>query len=185
MTERRMDFCYATVPAETGITDSEINWCFGRRETPSIGWRRQRREASGETWSPQSLNTCIWIFPRTKKTKIYKKKMEIWQETWFDTLSCDNNGGKNFHGLKNTHQIEEMSPKREKLAINMIDLKAVDFSSQNVWNLQLPISYPSSQHHFHRQRSFARVQKSSENANSQHQVQSTASTEIWHFCFVC
>ena len=76
MTERRMDFCYATVPAETGITDSEINWCFGRRETPSIGWRRQRREASGETWSPQSLNTCIWIFPRTKKTKTYKK---IWK----------------------------------------------------------------------------------------------------------
>ena len=107
--------------------------------------------------------------------------MEIWQETWFDTLTCDNNGGKNFHGL---NQIEEMSSKREKLAMNMIDLKAVDFSSQNVWNLQLPISYPSSQHHFHRQRSFARVQKSSENANSQHQVQSTASTEIWHFCFV-
>ena len=87
--------------------------------------------------------------------------------------------------FKKTHQIEEMSTKREKLAINMIDLKAVDLSSQNVWNLQLPISYPSSQHHFHRQRSFARVQKSSENANSQHQVQSTASTEIWHFCFVC
>ena len=112
------------------------------------------------------------------------KKMEIWQETWFDTLSCDNNDGKNFHGLNQIEEIEKSS-KREKLAINMIDLKAAYFSSQNVWNLQLPISYPSSQHHFHRQRSFARVQKSSENANSQHQVQSTASTEIWHFCFVC
>ena len=59
-----------------------------------------------------------------------RRKPRLIKTIWkFDKRQCDNNGGKNFHGL---NQIEEMSSKREKLAINMIDLKAVDFSSQNV-----------------------------------------------------
>ena len=59
----KMRFCYATVPAKAGggITDSEINWCFERRETQSIACRRQRREAWGLAWTAQRPNTGIWM----------------------------------------------------------------------------------------------------------------------------